>query len=99
MNKPSFTPGPWHAVSTASVTTVNMAAGYLIAGDVHGANPTQRKANGILIAAAPELYEALRKEREWRDREAVGALDEAWDYETMVGQYRRAALAKAEGKS
>lgn len=40
-----------------------------------------------------ELREALEKEQEWRDRDAAGALDEGWDYETMVGQYRRAALA------
>lgn len=45
-------------------------------------------------AAVAELIEALRKEDEWRKREADGAIDPEWDYETMVGQYRRAALAR-----
>ena len=44
-----------------------------------------------------DMLDALKREQEWRDREAVGALDEEWDYETMVGQYRRAVIAKAEG--
>ena len=56
-------------------------------------------ANTILAVAAPEMLEALKKEQEWRDREAAGELDDGWDYETMVGQYRRAAIAKAEGRT
>lgn len=52
-------------------------------------------ANARLIAAAPELLEALQAEQEWRDRERDGALDPEWDYELMVGAKRRAAIAKA----
>lgn len=47
-----------------------------------------------LIAA---LLWALRAEDEWRRREAAGALDPEWDYEGMVGDWRRAALAMAGG--
>jgi len=52
-------------------------------------------AAAVRAISAPELLEALRAEQEWRDRERDGALDPEWDYETMVGQRRRAAIAKA----
>ncbi len=48
-----------------------------------------------LIEASPDMLAALQAEQEWRDREAAGALDAEWDYETMVGAKRRAAIAKA----
>lgn len=44
---------------------------------------------------APQLLDALQKEQEWRAREAAGELDPDWDYEQMVGQHRRAAIAAA----
>lgn len=43
------------------------------------------------------LLYALRAEDEWRRREAAGALDPEWDYEGMVGDWRRAAIAMAGG--
>lgn len=51
-----------------------------------------------LIAAAPELLEALEAEQEWRAREEAGALDPEWDYDTMVASRRRAAISKAKGE-
>ena len=57
-----------------------------------------QRANARLIAAAPELLEALRAEEEWRARQADGAIDPDWDYETMVATKRRAAIAKATGE-
>lgn len=45
-----------------------------------------------------DLLEALEAEEEWRGREAAGALDPEWDYETMVAAKRRAAIAKAKGE-
>lgn len=44
-----------------------------------------------------EMLAALQAEREWRERDAAGALDPEWDYERMVGDRRRAAIAKATG--
>lgn len=41
------------------------------------------------------LLDALQAEDEWRRRDADGALDPEWDYEVMVGNKRRAAIAKA----
>lgn len=55
----------------------------------------EQEANAKLASAAPKLLEALQKEQEWHDRMACGAIDPEWDYETMVGQYRRAAIAEA----
>ncbi|KDC72861.1 hypothetical protein L513_3586 [Bordetella bronchiseptica MBORD632] len=55
-------------------------------------------ANARLIAAAPNLLEALEAEEEWRGREAAGEIDPEWDYETMVAAKRRAAISKAKGE-
>lgn len=47
------------------------------------------------MAASKDLLAALEAEEEWRGREEAGALDPGWDYETLVGNKRRAALMKA----
>lgn len=57
------------------------------------------QADAILRAAGLSTYSealaALRAEQEWHDRAANGALDPDWDYETLVGSKRRAAITKA----
>lgn len=63
---------------------------FMVAGEL-------RHPDALLIAASPELLAALEAEQEWREREAAGALDPEWDYERMVGDKRRAAIAKATG--
>ena len=50
-----------------------------------------------LKAERDALLAALESEQEWRAREADGAIDPEWDYERMVGEKRRAAIAKATG--
>ena len=96
------TPGPWITDSKERTDTARyiMAAArpfpHTIA-RIDLVNRAEDEANATLIAAAPRLLEALKKEQEWRDREAAGELDDGWDYETMVGQYRRDAIAQAEG--
>jgi hypothetical protein len=56
----------------------------------------QAQLRKVAPAIAGELMlEALQKEQEWRAREVAGELDPSWDYESMVGQYRRAAIAAA----
>ncbi|MNR63365.1 hypothetical protein D3C85_1856580 [compost metagenome] len=52
----------------------------------------------LAMTAGPEMLAALQAEEEWRSREAAGALDPEWDYEVMVGNKRRAAIAKATGE-
>jgi hypothetical protein len=63
------------------------------------ATQAEQDANAALLIAAPDLLAALQAEEEWRGREEVGALDPEWDYELMVGDKRRAAIAKAEGRA
>lgn len=100
----THTPGPWRigkchgaVVADAPVNAgldndhVEAYGGHLIAESI-------AVCNRPLIAAAPELLEALEAEEEWRGREAAGALDPEWDYETMVAAKRRAAIAKAKGE-
>lgn len=57
MSKPSFTPGPWE-VERSVMGCRSICAGEVLVASVEDA-PT--KANARLIAAAPELYEALQK--------------------------------------
>ena len=97
-NKTQHTPGPWHSQrphgsdipvwgvdekSRGCVALVNMSA----------ERATEAAANARLIAAAPEMYEALK------------ALVESLDWEakrsgtTYAGhEDARAAIAKAEGR-
>ena len=90
------TPGPWKhrngrifQLDREELTIANVARAF---------DGDYSQTNGDLIAAAPDLLEALRAEEEWRAREKDGAIDPEWDYETMVGAKRRAAIAKATGQ-
>ncbi len=105
-----FTPGPWEAMANGpnlplariGVTVADYDGGgfssYCVALLPKTFNGETTSANARLIAAAPELLAALEAEQEWRDREAAGAIDPDWDYERMVGDKRRAAIAKATGE-
>jgi len=106
----THTPGPWFAAwrhpYVERADSICAIYSESQRGDIHPievamvycAKPgTVEEANAYLIAAAPELLEALRLEEEWQARAADGALDPEWDYEVMVGAKRRAALAKATG--
>lgn len=55
------------------------------------------EANARLIAAAPEMLEALRLINEIAERESVGGKDAPDAYGT-IGRQARAAIAKAEGR-
>lgn len=71
MNKPKFTPGPWEAIPGNSMVRVNplVDQGYLgglYIADIQLLLP-EAEANANLIAAAPEMYEALEKVAEYGD--------------------------------
>ena len=86
---------PWSAIDYGfGAELIKSADGKELAMRQDGASVADMR----LMAAAPELLAALEKEAEWRGREAAGAIDPEWDYETMVGQHRRAAIAKAKGE-
>jgi hypothetical protein len=96
-----FTPGPWTAADRVVVTTIesNGFATWLANCAVGGSGCDQQLANAHLIAAAPELYEALRSVLD-----ALGALSNPSELYARLGNddaCKRVwdALAKAEGAS
>ena|SRR5690606_7697023 len=99
MSKSEHTPGPWVATSDN-----NTYPGYLIRSDSKPgyiaeirAFTTQDEvdANKSLIAAAPELYEALCKTR----RTIQALIDDGYMGYVDLRSSIDAALAKAEGKA
>ena len=56
MTERPWTPGPWHSTATFQIGADGIT--YAVA-DVGGGSTSERKANATLIAAAPELLEAL----------------------------------------
>lgn len=73
MNKPKFTPGPWRLRHGSESKIENIAGRKVATADLQDMQPyspwgqmrgriaatPERKANAALIAAAPEMYEAL----------------------------------------
>jgi len=98
---PKHTSGPWatHLVDETIVVIPRRPLPQQISTLGHSeVADDEDYANAHLIAAAPELLEALEAEEEWRGREAAGEIDPEWDYETMVAAKRRAAISKAKGE-
>jgi hypothetical protein len=92
MSTPNFTPGPWFAFDDEIVAE---------RGDTHIAqatlydstNPTEWQANLHLLAAAPDLYAALKALRD----QSYG--NPATPHEAaLIDLMADAALAKAEGR-
>jgi hypothetical protein len=84
-NDHEHTPGPWRATHTRSIETMN---GELIA-------TVPRFCNRRLIAAAPDLLEALKEIVEQKKYESFGDGVSRSVYVMAVAQN---AIAKAEGK-
>lgn len=88
------TPGPWRMIDRPSREgfCVN-GPEYVICPDICAASLEQRRANAALIAAAPELLEALRDLANVVEAEALY-------YWTTKPSYiaARAAIAKAKGE-
>lgn len=104
MSTPKFAPGPWvvdwddfvvRAKSPIDGRMVPVARLYGV-----GDDGSDVPANARLIAAAPDMYEALKSliqdcetaNARWVDQVGIGAID------INVLSRARAALAKAEGK-
>lgn len=96
-----WTPGPWHTCRAGySTVYVEARIGGGTVQEVAACGPTvagseQQEANAHLIAAAPELYEALVKLVSWMP----GPL--AWHFDAPIKAVERAreVLAKARGMS
>lgn len=100
MEKPGFTPGLWPLTRTGDGKRyvvgdglVGGPGGYEVA-EVYSddCDPDEARANANLIAAAPELYEAV--ERALRHAQHLGIDVEGSSYVKQL----RAALAKARGQ-
>lgn len=97
MSAPAFTPGPWQYLRSPS-GPIRVGPSHNCTVAVAPFPPTgDQEANACLIAAAPDLYEAL-------DRINVAACyasEEDTDAREAVllhiGELARAALAKAQG--
>ena len=98
MSERKWTKGPWHASEVASIWNSDESDEIADVWD-HGRGMEETQANAQLIAAAPDLYEALEQARDTilelinaRNSEAEGS-DEDW-----VGGIN-AALSKARGET
>lgn len=102
--KVEFTPGPWKVFKSADGRIVGIGR----EGTGEGVTDPrfqlwgdgdERDANAFLIAAAPDMYAALKGliEREWQHAEETGQAPPASIAAGLATA--RAALSKAEGKS
>jgi hypothetical protein len=102
----SHTPGPWRWDHESNVGNLivdperNAVATFQARSHLKWAEQqAEREANARLIAAAPELLEALKEIRQDRDVDMVGAFADGWYAALEVCQViADRAIAKAEGK-
>ena len=100
MSTGKHTPGTWIAKRMRNGETngdfdIDSVSGHFIAESIGGMDIEEEEANAHLIAAAPELLDAL-KQIERLSREADSNLV---DVRAMLGDIARDAIAKAEGES
>jgi len=102
--KPKFTPGEWN-VRAGKAWIVETAGGRRVVSTADNRIRSQEEANARLIAAAPEMYEALRsmvagfKPFTFRPVGAPGSpAREEQDEQNRAHAAARAALAKVEGR-
>lgn len=102
----THTPGPWkvyHPISTAESLGIDAASGesVVVWGERHeGIIGERREANARLIAAAPELLEALRfciPALEWSVANSPSAVRRSSARSDL--EIARAAIAKATGET
>ena len=100
MSGVSFTPGPWHLHQQGSMRACDGRHDTLdgcrtiAEAEIIGVERAEAEANARLIAAAPDLYAALKALLEW-----VGGDAEYTDMDLSKRcSMAKLALAKAEGK-
>jgi len=84
------TPGPWHVASGSVYSETGATIAHMFREPENTIRPVERDTNAALIAAAPDMYEALRM-MVWRYEDTESMDDE--DYPELAAA--RAALAKA----
>jgi hypothetical protein len=102
-NETKWTPGPWQFVGPHFIGTAGddpQTVAYL--DDHRNRKPRssdEMQANGRLIAAAPEMYEALQAEKYAQAlANDPNSQEQAKVARARADDFRRAALAKAEGR-
>ena len=96
-----WTPGPWHASDAASIWNSDRTDEIADAWD-HGRGARATQANAHLIAAAPDLYEALEAAVDCGMVPKSTALNggaSKYSRQVLVADMIRAALAKARGEA
>lgn len=91
-----FTPGTWEAKEWACHAATTVMSGDIVVAECsgHGRNSVDSIADANLIAAAPEMYEALKKMRD------SYLHDRSEDFQDRISDFMVAAslaLAKADG--
>lgn len=93
---PSFTPGPWkiidHDEDYIAITDDEQMYGICKIEEDASENRSAMKANARLIAAAPELLEALKETIAWMNWDEAG-----WEKDFVLKV--RELIARAEGTS
>jgi hypothetical protein len=120
MSKPKFTKGPWSIcwatydgrrvqfeITAAPYGSIRPLAQTRWKTDWSEVEGEELEANGHLIAAAPELYEALKRARDML-QSVAGDIEDGGSLDSLRGKYVLAilgvrdaaytALAKAEGR-
>jgi hypothetical protein len=109
----THTPGPWEIEQIGVATTINGNGGIVAEVYSDTGNQQEEDANARLIAAAPDMLEALKALEEvsqqlaWvshlasvpeRRNEYLAEASKADEMNDRAVDMRRAAIAKAEGK-
>lgn len=90
------TPGPWHVVSGAVETLDGTPIASMDRESGNGTAPTERDSNAALIAAAPEMFDALVLTLEMLEGVPGVHADESTERPYRIADIRR-AIAKAKG--
>ena len=103
-NEPKWTPGTWEARCFLVLGGTRMTDRICHVGTSTSLPPSRSReseANARLIAAAPDMYEALRKSAEgWENAIEMGIIaPQHITSATVLRDEARAALAKARGES
>ncbi len=98
-NETKWTPGPWKIRRSGCISAGDEGALVATTGYRVEAGKNEDDANARLIAAAPEMYEALQAEKYAQAlANDPNSQEQAKVARARADDFRRAALAKAEGR-